>query len=116
MALTGVFSFLDLEVVSASIKTDDSAGFIHDEFVVQTQDGSIVCSPLSTVRSVVLIDYLSTLLACLDVRYPNDCSVDKHRLHFIVRVSGPCESCMVHHVTGTPLVEESVHTRSSHAW
>ena len=43
MALTGVFSFLDLQVVSASIKTGD-AGFIHDEFVVQSQDGSIVCS------------------------------------------------------------------------
>lgn len=41
MALTGVFSFMDLQVVSASIKAGDS-GFIHDEFVVQSQDGSIV--------------------------------------------------------------------------
>ena len=43
MALTGVFSFLDLQVVSASIKTSDS-GFILDEFVVQSADGSSVRS------------------------------------------------------------------------
>ena len=41
MALTGVFSYLDLQVISASIKTSD-AGEVTDEFIVQTYDGSKV--------------------------------------------------------------------------
>ena len=41
MALTGVFSYLDLQVISASIKTSD-AGEVTDEFIVQTHDGSKV--------------------------------------------------------------------------
>lgn len=41
MALTGVFSYLDLQVISASIKTAES-GEITDEFIVQTSDGGKV--------------------------------------------------------------------------
>jgi len=41
MALTGVFSYLDLQVISASIKTADS-GEVTDEFIVQTSDGGKV--------------------------------------------------------------------------
>lgn len=41
MALTGVFSYLDLQVISASIKTAES-GEVTDEFIVQTSDGGKV--------------------------------------------------------------------------